>query len=316
MRVIHGLKTRPKGSGCVLTLGVFDGVHRGHAKVLAELTRQARRLHLPAMVLTFDDHPHGTLLPHARPLRLATPEQCLRRFQDLGANAVTLLRFTPRLAQTVAEDFVRRVLVKRLWVKHVVVGHDFVFGRAGRGDLGLLQRLGEELGFTVSEVAAARAGGQVISSSRIRQLVAAGRVEQAGRWLGWPYALHGRVVQGDHRGRTLGFPTANLATHHELIPAAGTYGVQVELNGRTWPGLGHIGRRPTFYAHGPRTIEVFIPGWRGSLYGRRLAVAFSFRLRAERKFKDAPALVAQMQRDWEQARERWGSAKIKSKPVR
>jgi riboflavin kinase/FMN adenylyltransferase len=262
-------------------------------------------LTLPAAVVTFDDHPHGTLAPSQRPPRLATPAQCLQRMRPLGMDEVFLIRFTRQLADTPAETFVRRILVERLGVRHLVIGHDFVFGKGGKGNVGLLRTLGRELGFRVTVVPALRIQRQVVSSSTLRRLVADGRVGLARKWLGWPYTLHGQVRHGEGRGSDIGMPTANLHTLHEIIPRPGIYAVLAGLSGRAWPSLCYIGCKPTFHDEAPLTIEVYIPGWRGPLYGRRLEVEFLEFLRPDRRFKNAEALLRQVEKDWQKARQAW-----------
>ncbi|MEW6516752.1 MAG: riboflavin biosynthesis protein RibF [candidate division FCPU426 bacterium] len=304
MKVHRGWPKQP-GPGRALTLGVFDGVHRGHVRLLRRLRQRAQVLGVRAGVVTFDDHPHGTLAPSQRPPRLATPQQCLERFRCLGMDEVFLIRFDKGLAGTPAEAFVRRVLVRRLGVRHVVVGQDFVFGRGGRGGTALLRQLGRSLGFGVTVVPPLRRRGRVVSSSGLREQVAQGRMREAWQWLGWPYTLHGRVVRGEGRGRTLGLPTANLRSLHELVPPPGIYLTGLRLAGRLRMGLCYIGRRPTFHPWGPQTIEINIPGWSRSLYGRRLAIHFYHRLRGDRRFSDAAALLRQVAKDRRRARHFW-----------
>lgn len=306
MKVHRGFPKHTTGTGRVATLGVFDGVHEGHARILSTVRRHADRLGLPAAVITFADHPHGTLAPSRRPPRLATPAQCLERFRRLGMDEVFLIRFTRRLAETPAEAFVRQVLVRSMGIRHLVVGHDFVFGREGTGDERLLRRLGRELGFGVSAVQPLRDRGRVVSSSGLRRLVAAGQVGKARAWLGWPYTLHGVVRRGEGRGGKIGMPTANLHTRHEIIPAPGIYAVLAKLKRAEYPALGYIGRKPTFHEHGGLAIEIYIPDWKGgSLYGSRLEVAFLERIRGDRKFSGPQALLRQVARDWQQARRFW-----------
>lgn len=305
MKVYYGWPKPGDSRGRAVTLGVFDGVHRGHVRLLQALLRRSRRLGVPAAVVTFDEHPHNTLAPNRRPPRLATPRQCLERFRRLGVDQVCLIPFTTRLAETPAESFVRRVLTGRLGVRQVVVGQDFVFGRGGRGNTALLRRLGPALGFKVTVVPPLKQRGRVISSSGLRELVSRGRMRLAWQWLGWPYTLHGRVVRGEGRGRTIGLPTANLRSLHELVPPPGIYLTGVHVGGRLRLSLCYIGRRPTFHPWGPQTIEVHIPGWSRSLYGRRLALRFYHRLRQDRRFSSAEALVRQVERDGRQARHLW-----------
>jgi riboflavin kinase / FMN adenylyltransferase len=317
MKVFYGWP-KPGGTpGRALTLGVFDGVHLGHARLLQTLLLRSRSLGVPATVVTFDDHPHGTLAPSRRPRRLATPQQCLERFRSQGVDEVFLISFTARLAATPAEAFVRRILVGRMASRHVVVGQDFVFGRGGRGNTALLQRLGRELGFGVTVVPPLKRDGRVISSSGLRDLVSQGRMRTAWLWLGWPYTLHGRVVRGEGRGRTIGLPTANLRSLHELVPPPGIYLTGLRLAGRLRLGLCYIGRRPTFHPWGPQTIEIHIPGWNQSLYGRTLELRFYHRLRQDRRFPNAAALLRQVERDGRRARHFWTkwSKLIKMEPL-
>jgi riboflavin kinase/FMN adenylyltransferase len=301
MRVISGF-SRNLRPGRAVTLGVFDGIHRGHVRIFKVLHRLARARGLRASVITFTDHPHGTLDPERRPLRLALDTQRLACLRALEIDEVFLVPFTHRLARMLPETFVRQILVERLGVKQIVVGEDFVFGRDAAGDIPLLRRLGRTAGFGVTTVPFQRRRGCVISSTGIRCLLLSGRVELARERLGWPYTLHGRVIRGEGRGARLGIPTANLRAVHELIPAPGVYAVFARLAGRYWPALCHIGPRPTFRASGPGTIEVHIPGWRKPLYGRCLEVQFMARLRGVRTFADGRALAAQVGRDWLRAR--------------
>ncbi len=304
MRLYRRLPRRSRRDRA-LTVGVFDGLHRGHERIVRVLLAAARRRGLSAALMTFNDHPHQTLAPALRPLRLATDGQRLARLRVLGLDEVFLLPFTRRLADTPPETFVARVLLERLRMRQMVVGEDFRFGRHGRGDAALLRELGKRRGFSVTVVKPRRLGGRVLSSTRLRAALAGGRVAWARRGLGRPYALHGRVVRGEGRGARIGLPTANLHTEHEIVPAAGVYAVWVRSGARIRPALCHIGPQPTFHRRGPRTIEVHIPGWRGSLYGRSLEVLFLSRLRAVRPFSGAEALRAQVTRDWERARRVW-----------
>ncbi|MCD4813143.1 riboflavin biosynthesis protein RibF [bacterium] len=309
MRRHTRLKSQP-GKGRVLTLGVFDGVHIGHAVIFKTLIQKARQLGVPAAVMTFYEHPHKTLAPDKRPPRLANQEQCLARMRTLGIDEVFLVRFSRTFAAILAEDFIRRILVKWLKVRHVVIGKDFIFGRHGHGNAALLKKMGKALGFGVTEVNPIRRRQGVVSSSALRRMVAAGEMEKARMLLGWPYTLHGKVVHGDGRGSKIGLPTANIKTLHEIVPQPGTYAVVVRLGGITRPGLCHIGKRPTFHKWGPQTIEVHIPGWRGKLYGRYMAVEFLARLRGEQIFVCAGALLKQVEKDWARAQKLWTKHRV------
>jgi riboflavin kinase / FMN adenylyltransferase len=309
MKVYRGFPKQLR-TGRVLTLGVFDGPHTGHAEILRQVVRRARRLGLPAAVVTFDDHPHGTLAPAQRPPQLSLPAQRREHFAGLGVTELFTVRFTRRLAETEPEAFVRGTLCRRLRVRGMVVGEDFVFGRGGRGSLPQLKAWGAECGFDVTVVKARRRRGRVISSTDIRALVAAGDVARARDLLGWPYVLHGRVVHGEGRGATFGLPTANLKTVHEIVPAPGVYAVRARLQGRAWPALCHIGRKPTFHVRGAASIEVHIPGWSGRLYGRRLEVSFFARLRGIHKYAGVAPLKRAIEGDWRQLRALWPKEKM------
>lgn len=300
--------TKQQDSGRVATLGVFDGVHKGHAKLIKLLQRQALKWELPSSVITFDDHPHGTLSPAERPPRIATPHQCLQRLADLNVDEVYLIKFTQNLANTTAEVFMKTILMNRLNVKHIVIGEDFVFGKGGNTNVIALKKMAKENGMSVTVVHPLTDGNRIISSSGIRQAVANGEVDKASRWLGWPYALHGIVERGEGRGSVIGIPTANLRTTHEIVPKPGTYAVLAHLHGKDWGALCHIGNRPTFHKWGPETIETYIPGWKGRLYGKALEIKFLKRLRGERHFANAEKLVEQIIKDWKSAQQQWPRA--------
>lgn len=304
MKVYSRLKTQ-KDHGRVLTLGVFDGVHIGHAAIFKKVIVQARRLHVPASVMTFYDHPHGTLAPDQRPPRLANTEQCIARMRALGMDEVFLVRFTHAFAAVTAEIFVKRILVQQLGVRHVVIGKDFIFGKDGYGNADRLRQWGKKFNFGVTVVAPIRRDGQIVSSSALRKIVFEGNMQRAALLLGWPYTLHGKVIHGDGRGSKIGLPTANIKTLHEIVPQPGTYAVAVRLGKNVRPALCHIGHRPTFYQWGPQTIEVHIPGWRGELYGRHISVGFLAHLRREQAFPDVATLVAQVQKDWVKTEKLW-----------
>jgi riboflavin kinase / FMN adenylyltransferase len=304
MRVLNRIPAQPGPRGRALTLGVFDGVHSGHVHLLRRLHAVAAGHDWISSVLTFTDHPHTAVAPQQRPPRLASPEQCLDRFRHWGVDEVIMTPFTQRLARTEPADFVRSMLIRRLNVKAMVIGGDFRFGRGGRGRVRDLKALGKQYGFTVHTVPVWRQGGLPVRSTRIRLLVAQGRVALARQLLGWPYTLHGRVVTGEGRGRKIGLPTANLRTRHEIIPRAGIYAVRTRIHpGAAWyPGLCHIGPKPTFGQSKTESIEIHIPGWQTPLYSRYLSVEFYARLRGVRMYPTAEALKQQVVRDWKKAR--------------
>jgi riboflavin kinase/FMN adenylyltransferase len=294
--------------GAVVAIGNFDGVHRGHQAVIARAAERARALGAGHAVLTFEPHPRSWFRPADEPFRLTPFRTKVRQLEAIGVDHLFVLHFDAELAGKSAEAFVVEVLSEGLDVAHVVVGYDFVFGQGRRGNAALLAELGQLRGFaatTVEPVAAP--GGEVFSSTRIREHLAAGRPDGATRLLGRPWEIEGRVEHGDERGRTLGFPTANLALGEYLRPALGVYAVKAGIDegrGTVWhDGVANLGRRPT--VGGTRVqLEVHLFDFAGDLYGRHLRVALIDHLRAERKFDGLPALKAQIAEDGRQARAR------------
>ncbi|MBE3582960.1 MAG: bifunctional riboflavin kinase/FAD synthetase [Limnochordaceae bacterium] len=293
--------------GAIVALGTFDGVHRGHQEILRHTRRLAAAAGRPAVALTFDRHPRS-LLGGAPPL-LTTTEEKLDLLEQEGLDGVWLIRFDPAFSQLSPEQFVHEVLDTRLQVAGAVAGFDFSYGRGGAGKAASLQRSGQELGWQVEILPPVVVDGQVVSSTGIRQALQAGQVEQAARWLGRPYRLQGQVVAGDGRGRSLGFPTANLATPaNKVLPADGVYvAVVTEIPDR--PALVSISRKPTFWTEGmaaPLVVEVYVDQYEGNLYGQYLAVDFLQRLRPIARFDTVEQLVEQMEADRDQARHLWG----------
>jgi riboflavin kinase/FMN adenylyltransferase len=309
VRVVRDIGTRLRKPLC-LAMGVFDGVHRGHRDVVAAAVRSGARLGITPAVLTFEPHPDAVLSPRGAPPLLTTTEEKLALFRDLGVGLTVLARFDRRLANMPAEEFVRELLVARLRARCLVVGEGWRFGAAGKGAIGLLREMAPELGFSVSVVQALSLGGAKVSSTRIRGLLARGSVSAAAEMLGRRYQVAGRVVAGAGLGRTLGYPTANLAPPEDkLIPADGIYACLAGLR-RLRPAVAYIGTRPTVSAAGRRGMEVHVlpPEGRGTarprldLLGRLLRVEFAARLRADRKFPSLEALSRRMACDCKRAR--------------
>ncbi len=287
--------------GGAVTIGNFDGVHRGHAALLDETCRWAGEIGGPSVVLTFSPHPLQLLRPERFQPLLTTPEDRGRFLLELGANKVIVLRTTPDLLQLSPEDFFRRVLVDGLNVRAVVEGEDFHFGRGRTGNVATLRSLCQSAGMRLSIVLPVTVDGQPVSSSRVRAALERGDVVTAARFLGRLHRLHGRVSEGRKRGRTLGFPTANLDPLFTFAPGEGVYAVRVPLGERTWPGAANLGPNPTFGEHA-RKIEVHLIGYDGDLYGQDLAVDFLARLRDTRPFASVDELRAQLRHDIEQTR--------------
>ncbi|MEO7972783.1 MAG: bifunctional riboflavin kinase/FAD synthetase [Thermoanaerobaculia bacterium] len=292
----------------VVTIGNYDGLHRGQRAVLHQVKTRAEALGLPAVVVTFEPHPLAVLAPSQTPATLLTREQKARLLAGSGIDLMAVIPFTPEFAATSAEKFVREFLCARLGVRELYVGRQFAFGRNREGDLALLFSLGEELGFTVFGLEEERAGGEPVSSTRIRQAIALGGVEKAAELLGRPYSLTGQVVAGERLGRRLGWPTANLSPESELLPFKGVYATQVAfLDGpeptRLFDSVTNIGRRPTVPGDRPPTVESHLLDFDRDIYGRRIELFFHKRLRDEMLFPSVAELAAQIGRDAQASRE-------------
>jgi riboflavin kinase / FMN adenylyltransferase len=288
-----------------ITIGVFDGVHRGHQRVMKDLTAMARDRGLVPVALTFDPHPLEFLAPDHAPDLLTTVEQRADLLADCGVQILGVLPFL-EIRDLDPRAFVIEILSLRLHAAAVAVGENFRFGRDRGGDPGLLAEMGESCGFTVEVVEMVGDGGPdgVISSTRIRALLAAGDVSMAAVLLGRPFALTGPVIHGDARGRTIGFPTANLHIPERMaIPANGVYAAWVDVDGSRQPAVVNIGVRPTFGVS-QRTIEAHLLDFDGDLYGKMLTLHFVSHIRQERKFDGVEQLVAQITLDREEAARR------------
>lgn len=304
MELIRGQHNlRPRHRGCVATIGNFDGVHLGHQAILAQLAEQAARLRLPRLVITFEPQPQeffaGPTVPPARLMRL---REKLLALDGLGIERVLCLEFDHRLAAMPAETFIDELLVHRLDIRYLVIGDDFRFGHRRAGDFAMLVEAGRRQGFEVADNHSYIVDGERVSSTRIRQALSQGELDLAARLLGRPYDMCGRVAHGDRRGRTLGYPTANIHLHRRVTPVYGVYAVLTSGPGLPpWPGAANVGRRPT--VQGVREqLEVHLLDFQGDLYGRHVRVDFLRYLRPERRFESLDALRQQIQRDESDAR--------------
>lgn len=294
----------PTTRGTVLTVGTFDGVHRGHQRVLECIALRGEELGLSSVVVTFDPHPLEIVRKEAAPPLLTLAPEKLEVIAESGINYLAIVPFTPALQKYDAATFVDEILRQRFHVRHLVIGHDHGFGRGRAGDVEVLRRLGETRGFTVEVVSAVEGeDGIAISSTTIRRAIAAGELEHAARSLGRPYSLAGRVLGGDRRGRLLGFPTINLGapSPRKLLPPAGVYAVRVQTPLGPFGGMMNLGPRPTFGDHAI-AIEVHLFDADGDFYDRAVRVDLITRLRDTRRFDGAEALVAQLREDEKQAR--------------
>lgn len=299
MDVIH-FPGDPRPAGWrypVLALGNFDGLHRGHVKIVERIQRGASERGGTSVVLTFDPHPPRVLRPDKAPSLLMTKAQKIEALAKAGVQGVAVVRFTHEMSQWEPETFVRTVLADWLHVAEVWVGADFLFGRDRSGNFTLLKSLGAQHGFRAEKIDPVRYKDFVVSSTRIRRLVAEGRVDEAGALLGHHYAIDGMVVEGAGRGREIGFPTANLATDNELLPPHGVYATTVSIEGAIYPSVTNIGLRPTFGDQTATTVEAHLIDRSMDLYGRAVRLAFVQRLRDERKFPDLEALQDQISAD-------------------
>lgn len=291
--------------GGVATIGNFDGIHRGQRAIVERVVDRSRATGLTPMVITFEPHPLAVLRPEDAPRRLLTQTQKEKLLQAAGVEVLLIVRFTPEVAATTAETFVRDFLHRRLDLKEIYVGGSFAFGHRREGNLPLLQRLGEELGFCAQGVEEVTYRGERISSTRIRNALLEGRVEDALEMLGRPYSITGVVVRGDRMGKRLGWPTINVAPDQEILPATGVYAGRVCVASFPAPfdAVTNIGTRPTVYENHLQVLESHILDFHADVYGERVEVEFYKRLREERIFPSVMDLATQIGRDVETTRE-------------
>jgi riboflavin kinase / FMN adenylyltransferase len=286
----------------VLALGNFDGLHRGHRKILDRLQRVAGERRASSVVMTFDPHPPRVVRPDKAPPLLMTKAQKLEALAQAGVDGTAIVRFTHELSQWEPETFVRTVLVEWLRVSEVWVGANFLFGRDRSGNFSLLRTLGARYGFKAEKIDPVRYKDFVVSSTRVRRLITEARVDEAAALLGHPYVIDGVVIRGAQRGRTIGFPTANLCSENELIPPHGVYATNAILDGIVMPSVTNIGTRPTVDPSGQTSVETHIFDLDRDLYGATLRLAFIQRLRDERAFDSLDLLKSQIAADCARAR--------------
>lgn len=288
----------PDHPGTVVTVGTFDGVHRGHWEVLAAVRERADAEALPAVLVTFHPHPLRVVRPDHAPRLLTTPVEKKEILAESGLDYVVFLPFNEALRGYAPDRFVREILMERLAMRQLVIGYDHGFGRGRSGDSATLRDIGAQLGFRVTVVGALRADGDAVSSSRIRKALLEGRVADAAEGLGRPYSLRGPVVRGEGRGRSLGFPTANIQVTDDdkLLPQEGVYAVVATMRRGAFRGVLHLGPRPMFPGS-PPSIELHVLDFDADLYGEELRVDFCARLREIHRFATIDALVAAIRDD-------------------
>ena len=303
MELVRGLHNlRPEHRGCAATIGSFDGIHLGHQAVLTQLAVQGRERQLPVTLITFEPQPREYFMPEEAPPRLTRFREKLEVLRHCGIDRVVCLRFNAYLASLTADEFIQRVMLDGLAVKYLVVGDDFRFGKGRIGDYALLQQAGKTHGFPVATMQTFNIGNHRVSSTRIRVALNEGDFNSAEALLGRPYWMSGRVAHGDKRGRTIGFPTANIFLHRNAVPVDGVFAVEMRgIDNRPIPGVANVGTRPT--VDGSRALlEVHLFDFNREIYGRHVQVSFLKKLRSERKFESFELLKRQIELDAEQAR--------------
>ena len=302
MEVIRHIESYRRFPRPIVSLGNFDGVHLGHQAILTKAVSEARALQGTALVLTFHPHPLSVLRPNSPlPLILSLREKLLL-FRRLEIHGVILQRFSQTFSQLTAEEFVRRYLVDIIGIEKVIVGHNVSFGHRRSGNAEILVQLGEKFGFAVEVIGPVVIDGREVSSTAVRTLLGTGNMHEVTQLLGRPYGVSGRVEKGFQRGRTIGFPTANLRPRTDLLLPNGVYAVTVDLDEKiSVPGVANVGMNPTF-GNNRRTIEAHLFDFSADLYGQRLRVNFLEHIREERKFPSVPELVRQIQEDADRAR--------------
>ncbi|WP_271105040.1 bifunctional riboflavin kinase/FAD synthetase [Pseudomonas tohonis] len=306
MQLVRGLHNlRPQLGGCVATIGNFDGVHRGHQAILKRLRERAGELGVPSCVVIFEPQPREFFGPDTAPVRLTRLRDKLELLAAEGVDRVLCLAFNRRLRELSAAEFVHAVLVEGLGVKHLEVGDDFRFGCDRAGDFAFLQMAGAAEGFSVEAAATVELDGVRVSSTRVRQALAAADFPLAGRLLGRPFSITGRVLHGQKLARQLGTPTANVQLKRRRVPLSGVFLVSVELDGARRPGVANIGVRPTVKGDGKAHLEVHLLDYSADLYDRRISVTFHHKLREEQRFASLEALKSAIDADVAAARAYW-----------
>jgi riboflavin kinase/FMN adenylyltransferase len=312
MRLIRGLThLEPFQDGCLLTIGNFDGLHLGHRLLIEKLAEHAKHLKLPSVVMVFEPQPLEYFLGDHAPSRLTRLREKALQFAQLPVDQLVVLPFNQQLAEYDAEQFIADILVKRLHVKHLVIGDDFHFGKARRGNFSLLQSKGQEYGFVVENSLSFELSGLRISSTLIRDALQEGRLEQARLMLGRDYSICGRVMHGDKRGRELGFPTANIMMFRKNTPIAGVFAVSVSgLGDKVYQGVANVGTRPTFDGGAKALLETHLFDFNDDIYGRYVEVHFKHKIRDEFKFSSLQTLKNQIMDDVEASKRYFASVNL------
>lgn len=302
MRIFESLDFSEKFKAPVLTIGNYDGVHLGHRTIIEIVKQKAREISGTSMLMTFNPHPLHVLRPEKEPPLITPLEEKKKLIAAAGIDVLIVVPFTEEFSQTPPELYVRDILVGKLGIRELVVGYDFKFGRGGRGDLDGMRKYAHACGFSLDVVDAVIMDGEKVGSNKIRKVIQAGDLDKASHFLGRPYMLSGRVVGGQGRGRTFGFPTVNLETSSNLIPANGVYISELGFNEGRLASVTNVGYNPTF-GQQERTIETFILDYNGDLYDRSVRLFFHRKIRDEIRFNDVEELRKRIEIDVEVARE-------------
>lgn len=312
MKIFHGTENANISKPTVLTLGVFDGLHLGHQRIMQTVVDRAKLAGAVPTAITFDPHPRAVLHPASAPPLLQTLDQRLANFEVLGIQQAIVIPFTLDFAGQPAESFLENIVRDRLHAKEVYLGKGFAFGKDRGGNIELLREMSSKLGFVADEVDEVQLRGRRVSSSKIRELLAGGNVNLARRMLGRPYGVEGVIIRGNRRGHTIGFPTANLKPHNRVIPRYGVYATATLIDGTWRKSITNIGVRPTFESDADPSIESYIFDFDGDLYGDVLRVRFLHRIRDERKFNGIDELKAQIEKDSARARNYFSHPGVKN----
>jgi len=312
MRLFHGTDNAEIQRPTVLTLGVFDGLHLGHQLVMRTVSERARAVGAVPTVITFDPHPRAVLHPQSAPPLLQTLDQKVEGFGVLGIEQTIVINFTKDFSRIRAEDFLRDVVKERLHAREVYLGRGYAFGHDREGNIDLLRKVSRELGFFADEVLEVQLRNQRVSSSRIRELLAQGKVNLARRMLGRPYGVEGLVEHGAERGHTLGFPTANLHPRNRVIPRNGVYVTGTLIEGHWRRSVTNVGVRPTFTNDAEPSVETYVMNWTGDLYSDVVRVRFLHRLRDEKKFGSIDEIKAQIESDVSRAQSYFERSEVRN----
>ena len=299
MQIFNDLSNLSKADNTILTLGIFDGVHLGHKKIFEKLKKKAAISNCRNLVITFSPHPRNVISGKEEIMLLTTTEEKIKLFEEIGIENLLILNFTKEFSQQSSEKFFKDYIIEKIGIKEIIVGYDHHFGKGRSGDVNTLRKMGIEFGFDVTTVEPFKINDEAVNSTKIRKALSEGNIKTANTFLGRAYSFSGIVVEGDRRGRELGFPTANISIDNEekLLPSLGIYAVELTFDDEKHNGLLSIGIRPTFNNSGKVIPEVYLYDFNRDIYNKKITVKIIDWIRAEEKFPSAEALIEQMQKD-------------------